>query len=151
MIDDLGQIADSGRSVDRRVQGVGIRVRYAIPQPRDGLLHRPVSLTSQEPCLARPFPQAPQHAVERHRLRPAADPEPPPAVTGRELVDLLVAFCGQILALPGTGFDERDLALVEVHEPLPQGLFEDKQGAVIDDSEDVVAQHAVRVDGSELL
>jgi hypothetical protein len=47
VVDDLGQVTDGVRRVDRRGEVKRFRVRDEVPEPGDGLLHPPVDgLTS---------------------------------------------------------------------------------------------------------
>jgi hypothetical protein len=55
-------------------------------------------------------------------------------VTGDELTDLLVSVSGHVLVLAVLGIDECDRALVEVDEPVAEGLLEDQQGMVAGDA-----------------
>jgi hypothetical protein len=72
-------------------------------------------------------------------------------VTGDELTDLLVSASGHVLVLAVLGIDECDRALVEVDEPVAEGLLEDQQGMVVDQGVNVVAEQPVAADRPELL
>ena len=72
-------------------------------------------------------------------------------MTGDELADLRLPLGSHVLTLTVLGIDERDRALVEADEPVPESLLEDQQGMVVDERVDVVAEQPVAEYRPELL